>query len=226
MVRAVGEEQLAPLQHPAPLWQQVSERIEELIVRGELAPGTHLVELDLAARLGVSRNPVREALHGLARAGWVELRPRQGAFVRVPTTAEMDGFFDVRTALEVEAARAAATRCTPRDGATLRARLQEGEQMLAAQADGQALVEANSRLHAAITAVAANPVLTELLTTLDRRLRWYFGPVASRRAADSWREHAMLVDTIVAGDVERASATMRSHCRATAEAAHDQLPRP
>ena len=70
---------------------------------GSLPPGHHLVEADIAKKLGVSRIPVREGLQLLARDGWIDLRPRQGAFVHQPTAQEVDDVFCVRTLLEVEA---------------------------------------------------------------------------------------------------------------------------
>ncbi|MDT7765980.1 MAG: hypothetical protein QOC63_5400, partial [Mycobacterium sp.] len=73
------------VQRPAPLRQAVYEAIVELIVHGTLERGQHLVENELAEYLGVSRQPVREALQRLQADGWIELRPAQGAFVHIPS---------------------------------------------------------------------------------------------------------------------------------------------
>src|SRR3954466_11880644 len=67
---------------PAPLRQAVYDALTELIINGSLKPGQHLVEAELAEHLGVSRQPVREALQRLPTAGRGDLRPPQGAFVR------------------------------------------------------------------------------------------------------------------------------------------------
>ena len=105
---------IRPLQRPVPLRQSVYDALIDLIVSGELPPGQHMVETDLAHQLGVSRQPIREALHRMEAEGWVDLRPSQGAFVHVPTDSEVDELLDVRALLEAETARlAAARRATP-----------------------------------------------------------------------------------------------------------------
>src|SRR6476661_11247128 len=103
---------IRPLQRPVPLRQSVYDALIDLIVGGELPPGQHLVETELARQLGVSRQPVREALHRLEAEGWVDLRPNQGAFVHVPTDKEVDQLLDVRELLEVETARLASRAVT------------------------------------------------------------------------------------------------------------------
>src|SRR6516225_8466445 len=109
---------IRPLQRPAPLRQSVYDALIGLIVRGDLPPGQHMVETDLARQLGVSRQPIREALHRMEAEGWVDLRPSQGAFVHVPTDQEVDELLDVRALLEAETARlAAAGAASGLDGA-------------------------------------------------------------------------------------------------------------
>ena len=105
---------IRPLQRPVPLRQSVYDALIDLIVGGELPPGQHMVETDLARQLGVSRQPIREALHRMEAEGWVDLRPSQGAFVHVPTDSEVDELLDVRALLEAETARLAAARTAAR----------------------------------------------------------------------------------------------------------------
>ena len=80
----------APLERPAPLREAAYDALVEMIITRELQPGQHLVENELAVQLGVSRQPVREALQRLQSEGWVDLRRALGAFVHVPTDAEAD----------------------------------------------------------------------------------------------------------------------------------------
>src|ERR1700750_429002 len=103
--RAAG---IRPLQRPVPLRQSVYDALIDLIVGGELPPGQHMVETDLARQLGVSRQPIREALHRMEAGGGVDRRPSRGAFVRAPTASEVDELLDVRALLEAETARLAA----------------------------------------------------------------------------------------------------------------------
>ena len=96
------------LDNSVTLRHRVYTVLEESIISGELAPGQHLVEARLAADLGVSRNPVREAIQGLRQDGWIVDRPRQGSFVRISNEKEMVDLFQVRLVLETETARIAA----------------------------------------------------------------------------------------------------------------------
>src|SRR5271154_4245674 len=118
---------IRPLQRAVPLRQSVYDALIDLIVGGELPPGQHMVETDLAHQLGVSRQPIREALHRMEAEGWVDLRPSQGAFVHVPTSSEVDELLDVRALLEAETARLAARAASPAQVARLREICAEGQ---------------------------------------------------------------------------------------------------
>src|SRR4051812_5919486 len=143
------------LTRPAPLREGVYEALLELIVTRALRPGQHLVESELAMRLGISRQPVREALQRLSTEGWVDLRPAHGAFVHTPTEEEADQLLAVRSLLETESARLAAATVTPEAVARLREICEGGVAALAAD-DVDAVVAANAALHAAIVELAGN----------------------------------------------------------------------
>ena len=201
---------IRPVARPIPLRQSVYEAMVELVVGGGLRPGQHLVESDLARQLGVSRQPVREALHRLEAEGWVDLRPSQGAFVHVPTEREVNQLLDVRELLEAETARLAARAVTPETIARLRAIWQDGVTAVDS-GDLDRVVVANSAFHAEIAACAGNEVLSDLAGIVSRRMRWYYRLVAPARGRESWAEHRQLIDAIEAGDEERAAVAARSH---------------
>jgi DNA-binding GntR family transcriptional regulator len=213
----MGQDSARPLKRPVPLKDRVYETLEELIIYGGLAPGQHLVEADIAKRLGVSRVPVREALHLLARDGWIDLRPRQGAFVHQPTLRQVDDVFSVRTLLEVEATRLAAIKATDVSIPALTNILKTGRESLA-RADERQLVMLNSQFHAHITQMGENEVLAGLIARLDKRIRWYFARVVMSRGSNSWKEHAEIVAAIAARDPDRASEAMRRHAERTRSA--------
>ncbi len=172
---------IRPLQRPVPLRQSVYDALIDLIVGGELPPGQHMVETDLAHQLGVSRQPIREALHRMEAEGWVDLRPSQGAFVHVPTDSEVDELLDVRALLEAETARlAAARRVTPAQLARLREICRDGEAAAEAGDFGTA-VAANNAFHTEVAAVGGNAVLAELADIVGRRVQWYYRMVAPER---------------------------------------------
>jgi DNA-binding GntR family transcriptional regulator len=204
------------LQHP-PLRERVRDRLERLIVDGVYQPGEHLVETDLAQRLGVSRGPIREALYLLQLQGWVDLRPRQGAFVHQPSYEEVDQFFQVRALLEGETASLAAGKVSAEEVAGLREQIKAARVAIAKKDEG-ALIRANAEFHGSIHRLAGNPVLLELVSLLDKRLRWYFSPVSLERASSAWDEHELLLDALENGDRRRAVSLTRTHNNLTREA--------
>lgn len=199
---------------PVPLRESVYEAILEMIITGELEPGQHLVEKELATLLGVSRQPVREALQWLQKDEWVDLRPGYGAFVHSPTTEEADQLLSVRTLLEAESAGLAARNASKSGVARLREIYRRGVAALKDD-DVEAVVSANAELHAAITELSGNKILRELAGQVDRRVRWYHTPVAKTRGKKAWDEHAALIEAIAKGDSERASTLMREHTEHT-----------
>src|SRR3984957_5743319 len=175
---------ISPVPRPVPLRQSVYDALVSLIASGELQPGQHLVETDLAGQLGVSRQPIREALHRMEAEGWVDLRPSQGAFVHVPTDSEVNELLDVRALLEAETARLAAGAASPVQVARLREICAEGE-AAAGQGDFARAVAANDAFHAEVAAVAGNAVLAELADIVGRRVQWYYRMVAPERGHGS-----------------------------------------
>ncbi len=223
-VPAVGA---APVNRAAPLRVQVAGTLRELIVSGRLERGRHLVESDLAQALGVSRQPVREALQDLARDRWVELRPSFGAFVHTPTAQEVDDVFRVRSALEAEAAARAAARVGAgvvgkADLRDLHRIVQDGASA-ADRCEEARIVERNSSFHGHVVAMSGNQVLAELAAAIEGRVRWYFATIATARAAHSWSEHAEVVDAIMAGGEEAAATLMRAHCERSRQVLQEML---
>src|SRR3954470_15323480 len=149
------------VERPAPLRQAVFEALVEMIITRELEPGQHLVEKDLAEALGVSRQPIREALQRMHTEGWVDLRPALGAFVHVPTEAEADQLLAARSILEAESAKLAAERATREHVAHLRELQRVGEEALAVD-DQEVLLSANASLHGYIVGMSGNQVLVDL----------------------------------------------------------------
>jgi DNA-binding GntR family transcriptional regulator len=202
------------VERPAPLRQAVYEALLDLIVNRTLKPGQHLVEIELAEHLGVSRQPVREALQRLQTEGWVDLRPAQGAFVHTPTDEEADQLLSVRNVLETYSAKLAAEHATADDVAELKALQREGVEALK-QKDVERVVAANAALHARITRMSGNAVLAEMIATVDRRVRWYYAPLALNRGKDAWSEHAELIKAIADHDPEAAGRVMNQHTERT-----------
>jgi len=208
------------VKRPTPLRESVYEALTEMIIDGTLERGRHLVEVELAGMLGVSRQPVREALQRLNNEGWVDLRPGFGAMVHVPAEDEVDQLLAARAALESESARLAARHASKDDVATLKELCKVGTAFQEA-GDIDGTVRTNGELHAMITQMSGNRFLVDFAGQVDRRVRWYYTPVAPVRGAASWREHSRLVKAISDGDEDKAAQIMREHTEHTRKAYHE-----
>lgn len=146
-------------------------RLREQIIEGERPPGSRLVERDLAAELGVSRVPAREALRLLAAEGLVTPRPRTWAIVREFTERDVHELEEVRTSLDTLAFTSAARRHDARGLRRLEEVLLQGES--AAEAgDAVRAHRAAGEFHSVVVELADNAHLQELWGTIQSRVRW------------------------------------------------------
>ncbi|MDT0303822.1 GntR family transcriptional regulator [Streptomonospora wellingtoniae] len=210
------------VQRPVPLRETVYETILNLIITREFPPGRHLVESELAEQLGVSRQPVREALQRLSNEGWVDLRPGYGAFVHTPTESEADQLLAVRAVLETEAARLAAGTAAPEQVEHLRELWRAGVAAVD-DADVDSVVTANADFHRGVIEASGNRVLAELAAQVDRRVRWYYAPIARSRGMASWDEHAEIIAAVAGGDAAEAARLMNDHTERTRRTYHDKI---
>lgn len=204
-----------------PLRSLVCDELRRLVITGELAPGTRLVEDRLAAQLGVSRNPVREALQTLATEGFVELLPRRGALVAQITAAQAEELFDVRMVLESLAARTAARKASPPAVAALEAVLDQAREATE-RGDYDRLATCNTAFHELVVKASGNEYLALLVAPMSRRVQWVFRASAASRAPHSWTEHEALLRAIADGDEEHAALLAGAHV-AAARASYRRL---
>lgn len=143
--------------------------LESAILTGELKPCERLVEQELAARLGMSRTPIREALRRLEERGLVRILPHRGAVVAEISPVDIENIYTVRCHVESLAARLAAERITPkmieqvRDLALAQSRRSAGRNI-------RALMHANDAFHDTIYGAAGNPCLLEVIQQLRRQV--------------------------------------------------------
>jgi len=208
-----GDPKVAGPEHitAVPLREHVYGRLQELLIARTLAPGDHLVEERLAAELGVSRGPVREALQRLHRDGWITLRPRHGAFVNQPTRRQVEEFFEARELVERSAAELAAQRCTPADAAALLAICDEADADWVRGVPTQQMAGHTARFHRTVLLCARNHLLLEFGEQLSQRSRWFFAPLVGSIAPRAWAEHREVAELIAAGLAREAAEAMRVH---------------
>lgn len=211
------------LQHPAdgpdvrpirrvPLHDQVTITLRDMIIAGSLKPGSHLIEGDLGALLGVSRTPLRESLKTLASEGLVDLVPARGAFVKHLTADGAQSMLEVITGLEAFAGRLACQRASDADIAELRTRHAELETQFAAR-DRTRYVKANIAIHAGIVALSANPELIATHTHYSMRSRRvrFAGTVSDAAWLAAMVEHREMMSALAARDADRLARVLRNH---------------
>lgn len=191
---------------------RLGEQIEERIVTGVYPPGTRLDEQELADAFGVSRTPVREALIQLASAGLIEIRPRRGATVPEVGADRVCEMFEVMAELEAMCGRLAARRITPAEQRAL----QQAHESCEAARDANTpdvYYQLNEVFHQRIYEASHNGFLVEQASALHRRLRPYrrLQLRVRNRMNTSFNEHQAIVEAIIKGDSELASALLRSH---------------
>ncbi|WP_313675020.1 FCD domain-containing protein [Mycolicibacterium sp.] len=231
---AAGAALLRPVRH-GNAFEETVQRLLATIRLGVLTPGESLPpERELAGRLGVSRDTVREAIKSLAGAGYLVSRRGRygGTFLaeRLPAPsrdgdaagrAELDDLLRLREILEVGAARMAAGRSlSPADRDELRSRLADVH--AAAPEDYRRL---DSRLHLAIAEAAGCPSLVPLIAANRMRVNALLDriPLLARNIAHSEEQHESIVAAIVAGDPDQAAAAMLDHLAGSAALLHGFL---
>lgn len=201
--RTVGASHL-PLRHA------VLEEIRARIVAGAWSQGERIFEDQIAADLGVSRNPVREALQALQAEGFVELEPRRGARVAIVSPEQARELFEVREVLEGLVASLAARRRTDAELVEIRAVVAEGLRT----ATGGALVDLpslNTRFHHLLATTARNELLAGTIERLRHLIEWIYSQRIGQRAPRSWEEHRQIVEAIATGDADVAERVARAH---------------
>jgi DNA-binding GntR family transcriptional regulator len=195
------------------LREQVLQRVRAEIISGQSLPGTMYSVPSLAASLGVSSTPVREALLELSRGGLVEPMRNRGFKVVEPSLTELHNLFDMREVLELHAAALVAANPPPdlpavRDWADQIAKAVETD-------DVQLYLEADRNYHRELIAAAGNELLTDMVMGLRDKMRLY--GISSRagqeRQQASVPEHYRLIELALAGEAEALTTLLRSHIR-------------
>jgi DNA-binding GntR family transcriptional regulator len=201
----------------ASLSKFVRERIRGRILDGRLKPGARLVEDRLSAELGVSRVPVREALRSLAAEGLVRLEPHRGATVVEVTPETVAELVEVRALLEGQNARLAARRHDPEIVALLRETLAHGN-AAAESGTTEELARLNAEFHERLGEASRNSVLLDVMRGLRERTGMAFAINSRARAREDWKEHAGILEAVIAGDEELASLLAIRHVQNAATA--------
>ena len=202
----------------ASLEEQVTSTLEAEILTGKLAAGTALTEQSLSIRLGVSRTPIRAALHTLAEEGLINLVPNRGAVVVGVTREDLIDIYKIRMRLEGLASALASERISREDLATLRESVELAEFYISKN-DTEHLKELDTQFHAIIYRASGNRMLNKTLSELHRNIISYrkMSLAVPGRLERSVGEHREILKAIEAGDAERADSLTCAHVAAALE---------
>jgi DNA-binding GntR family transcriptional regulator len=192
----------------------VAVTLREAIVRGILRAAQPLKADDIAAQLGVSHIPVREALRQLEGEGLVTIYPNRGAIVSSLSERDIEEIYGIRATLETAALRHSLEKLSP---ATLRraeAILDEYE----AETDTRIWGDLDLEFHATLYALDDRPRLLGIINTLRNQVDRYFQifPLAVKQRGGFQRDHRAILAACQAGNVEAAVAALETHLKRAA----------
>ncbi len=198
-------------ERPATLAESAYQRLRDAIIARHIGPGERVTETGLAAELGISKTPVREALLRLMHVGLVQTNSERKAHVVVPSSASIRAAYELRTALEAHSARLAASRAEQADLDTIVALADASRE--AADSDKESFPRFDRRFHLAIVTAARNPHLEQSLRDaldLVGALRSRDVPKAEA-ARECASQHQAISRAIEQRAADQASDQMRTH---------------
>jgi DNA-binding GntR family transcriptional regulator len=194
------------------LHEAVISQLRDLIVQGELPPGSKLNERVLADRLGTSRTPLREAIKYLASEGLVELLPNRGAVVAALDLGRLKEVFVVLGALEALAGDLACRHATEADIAAVKALHYH---MLAYHAAGDLAnyFRCNQEIHIKLLECSGNATLAQVYRGLNAHVKRarYMANLSRERWDKAVREHEEMLDALIRRDSARLQSLLRDH---------------
>lgn len=195
-----------------PLRDVVFHTLREAILRGDLRPGERLMELQLAAKLGVSRTPIREAIRMLEQEGLAVTMPRRGAEVARMTLKDMEDVLEIREALDELAVRIACARITEEQLEKL-AEVKDRFESSTKTGDVKQIAEADVSFHDVIYEATGNPKLVTLLNNLREQVYRY--RVEYIKNPKNYpvliKEHEEILQGLKDREVDRAVSAMQEH---------------
>lgn len=209
------------------LVDEIAAAIRKRIMSGQIPIGAQMRQAELAAELGVSRTPVREALRQLHTSGLIEVVPNRGAVVRVPSPWEVRDAYEVRAELEGLACERAVSRINDAELDELRAANQSMRDEVAKAKERDPVdaepptVEFNDAFHTLIHRVADNEWLTREINEINhafpRNVSWLVLTGNKRQREENVAEHDRIVDALTAGDAQTARTEMQAHVKNAGE---------
>lgn len=211
-VHEIAEMDKEPGRIKATRSDQLRELLEEMIVSGQLRPGTKIDESELVQRFEVSRTPMREAIKALVATGLLEVGARQGVRVAAVSIPKLMEMFEMMAILEGQCAKYAARRATPEEVEQLWAIQKRLEEELTT-GDQQRFYDVNAVFHDALYAASHTQFIAEQTRLLRKRVSMYRKHVTylPGRMVKTIEEHGRIITAIQAKDPRAAMAAAQDH---------------
>jgi DNA-binding GntR family transcriptional regulator len=209
----------------APLRDQVLNTIRQAILDFQLPPGVRLIERELVEQLGVSRATIREVIALLVSEGLVTVIPQRGAIVSIISIEDATDIYEMRSALEAQAVRRFVDRATPEQVARLRKAWVGIDRASRSPSDRARSLRMKDAFYEVLLEGANSPMLTQVLTTLQGRVRAMRSTSLSvpGRPKQAAAELRRVLELIEAGDGDGAAEACAEHVRTAAEVGMRQL---
>jgi DNA-binding GntR family transcriptional regulator len=206
-----------PIVRPT-LHDAIVARVRDMIIEGELVPGTRLHEGNLGKMLGVSRTPLREALKFLVSEGLLELSPGRGAVVRQFSAKDVHDSLIVLGNLEGLAGRLACEHAMDSEIKEVR-QLHDRMMDMYEKRDRLPYFKLNQNIHSAILRLSKNEALVSVHNVLQARLKRirYIGNEGPEKWAGAVADHEEMIDALEARDADRLSKILTAHMEKTWE---------
>lgn len=207
-----------------PLRDVVFNTLREAILKGELKPGERLMELQLAAKLGVSRTPIREAIRMLEQEGLAVTIPRKGAEVARMTEKDMEDVLQIRSALDELAVQLAAGKITEEELEKMEEARMNFEESIQT-GDVKRIAQADVDFHDVIYQATGNAKLVTMLNNLREQMyRYRVEYLKDEKAYPRLlKEHEDIVESLKKRDKKHVSELMREHVKNQAEAVKNMI---
>ena len=194
------------------LGPRVYEKLKQAVVKGDIAPGSRVVEKSLADALGISRTPVREAIHKLEREGLLRHNRKGGYFVVGLTRAEIEESFGIRSILESYAARQAAIKHCEEELDPLEKKISEF-QMYLDHGRLDVLPRINTEFHDLLYALSRSPRLVKMINNLKDEIYRFRRVILEKEnmARISNEDHRLMLKFIQRRDAEGVERLVREH---------------
>lgn len=188
----------------------VHAQLKEMVILFKIKPGERVNEGELADRLGISRTPLREALHRLVAENMLTMVPNRGFYGRQLASQEVFDLYELRSAIEATAIRLAVKRASDEDIRAVRDAWMEVMRRLDALTPHQVLLE-DENFHISVARLSGNQEIVKSLQTINARIHYFRWSDVEDKGNATGREHLALANALLDRDLAQCEQIIQVH---------------